>query len=321
MDPKKDAWRIVFVSDFVDLPFMTDKAQEAALLRTFTIPSISRILAGSGNFACNARKRTDDTELLVREFTERHYDSERGSLALQRVNFIHSSYPIENSDYIYVLGLFFVEPYRRIEEMGWRRWTLVEKEAHYNYWHDIGVRMNIRDLPSSFDDFVKFVSEYEAKHVAFHPANRAVMLHAQNIFLDYLPRPLRWFGVLMTRVTVDDRAAMAIGYEPPPVWFRLLWVAFWKATAWIVWLFLPPRPISWAVTRTALQANIAGLYPQRFIKYGQTHYPQGYRIEEMGPKLPGKLAELGQGSLRSGGCPFPKATDLGMKDDTFVATV
>lgn len=56
----------------------------------------------------------------------------RGVLALRPVNYLHSPYPTSNADYLYVLGLFIFEPYRLIERVGWRRWTQMEKEAHFN---------------------------------------------------------------------------------------------------------------------------------------------------------------------------------------------
>lgn len=102
---------------------------------------------------------------------------------------------------------------------------------------------------------------------------------------------------------------------------------------------MPPRPIAWAVKRTSrtgkglpydpaiseLHLLVDGVYTQRFIKYGATFYPDGYRIEgtvgsaanlplylaliaALGPKAAGQLARIGDGPI---GCPFkPHDQDL-----------
>lgn len=70
----------------------------------------------AGNFEANAVKRADDTEILIGEMKSHHPDSDRGSLALRRLNFIHSQYRISNDDYLYVLALFILEPQRWIHQ-------------------------------------------------------------------------------------------------------------------------------------------------------------------------------------------------------------
>lgn len=65
----------------------------------------------------NAAKRADDTEILLREATSHHVDSDRGAAAVRRVNYIHGQYPnIKNEDYLYVLALFIMEPVRWISQ-------------------------------------------------------------------------------------------------------------------------------------------------------------------------------------------------------------
>jgi len=90
--------------------------------------------------------------------------------------------------------------------------------------------MEIRDIPPSFNESFTFAlvalqapnaglvrrwfEEDEVKHVAFDPSNRKVTLATQQILLDWLPRCLKWLGVLMTRLVLDDKAVITIGYEP-----------------------------------------------------------------------------------------------------------
>lgn len=84
LDPKHDAWRIAYILAFVEMPWISEKAQEAAIFRTFAIPSISRLLDNTQQFARAPLARSEDTEILIREFTEQHYDSQRYLLFLSQ---------------------------------------------------------------------------------------------------------------------------------------------------------------------------------------------------------------------------------------------
>lgn len=94
-----------------------------------------------------------------------------GRLALQRLNALHGRYAISNDDNLYTLGLFFLEPDRHTRESDWRCLTAHEKEAMYNYWYDVGTRMNIRDMPQSFDEWKQFNDAYEDKHMVYDERN------------------------------------------------------------------------------------------------------------------------------------------------------
>lgn len=115
--PMEDAYTVHNFTSCVEFPFLTHLSLEFALFRSYAVPSISAILARLGNFAANAVKRADDTEILLREATMHHVDSDRGAAAIRRLNYIHGQFPdIKNEDYLYVLGLFIMEPMRWISQ-------------------------------------------------------------------------------------------------------------------------------------------------------------------------------------------------------------
>ncbi|XP_024404141.1 ER-bound oxygenase mpaB isoform X1 [Physcomitrium patens] len=149
--PIEDAVTVRTLMANVEFPFVCHLSLEFALFRTYAIPSISSILAKSGKFDSDAVKRADDTEILIREFQSHHVDSDRGSAALRRLNYIHSQYPIKNGDYLYVLGLFILEPMRWIHQYGFRDMTTAEKLANFVSWRDIGIRMGIKDIPEDLE--------------------------------------------------------------------------------------------------------------------------------------------------------------------------
>jgi hypothetical protein len=102
---------------------------EFALFRTYAVPSISGLLAKTGEFERGPRKRYDDTELILAEILENGLDSARGRAALARMNAMHGRFGIANEDTLYVLSTFLFEPVRWLERFGWRPMTVHEQQA------------------------------------------------------------------------------------------------------------------------------------------------------------------------------------------------
>ncbi|HEV3410035.1 MAG TPA: oxygenase MpaB family protein, partial [Chthoniobacterales bacterium] len=105
------------------------------------------------SFEQRAQKRYDDTDIIVSEIMEHGYDSERGRAAIARMNAIHGRFNIRSEDFVYVLSTFVFEPIRWNERFGWRRMIEKERRALFYFWREVGRRMNIRDLPDSYEAF------------------------------------------------------------------------------------------------------------------------------------------------------------------------
>lgn len=115
-----------------DQYFLSRKGVELGLIKTFAIPSISKLLAGTGEFRRNTERRSEDVDLLVMEFLEHNpLDSNRARLALGRMNVIHAKYKnkISNEDYVYVLCVFACQAIIWINKYGWRRVHPIERTA------------------------------------------------------------------------------------------------------------------------------------------------------------------------------------------------
>ena len=85
-------------------PWDITRALELALLKTFCVPSISALLAHTGEFEQRPRKRYDDTGLMVAELLRHGLDSAPGAAVSARMNRIHGHYAITNDDFLYVLS-------------------------------------------------------------------------------------------------------------------------------------------------------------------------------------------------------------------------
>src|ERR1051325_9061681 len=129
LDPIKDHCRIVHLMTGYEFPWDVVRALEVALMRTFCSPPISNLLHRTGEFRKHGQKRYDDTAMLVAEFMQNGYDSERGSLAIRHMNQIHGLYKIGNEDFLFVLSTFIFLPINWVNSYGWRKLTSNEEQA------------------------------------------------------------------------------------------------------------------------------------------------------------------------------------------------
>lgn len=268
LDAIHDHQRIVFLSCRVDFPWDTTRALEFALFRTFCVPSVSALLDKTGEFQNRAQKRYDDTDIVVSEIMEHGYDSERGRAAIKRMNAIHGRFKISNDDFLYVLSTFVFVPIRWNEQFGWRRMTEKERIAMFHFWREVGRRMNIKDIPESYETFEKFNIEYERANYRYTDTNHRVGLATRNLFMSWFPgftRPLVKHGIY---AMMDEPLLVAFGFPKPSPFMRTIMETALKTRA--RWLRLLPRR------------------KKPLLRTEMTHpsYPQGYQIEKIGPPEP-----------------------------------
>lgn len=270
LDPELDHQRIVFLSTCFDFPFDTTRALEFALFRTYCVPSISALLDRTGEFGLRTQKRYDDTDLIVSELMEQGYESERGRRALRRMNQIHNRFEIANDDFLYVLSTFIHEPIRWNERFGWRPLCEVERLAYFHFWSAVGRRMNIQEIPREYEVFEQFNRDYERSHFRFTEANQRVGVATRELFVGWFPLMPAWLTRRAIHALLDEPLLEAFGFERAPGPLRWLVSSGLKLRAWGL-RFLPAR-------RT----------PRLRTESAHPSYPDGYRIEELGP--PGSAA-------------------------------
>eukprot|EP01103_Thecamoeba_quadrilineata_P013964 TRINITY_DN4022_c0_g1_i2.p1 TRINITY_DN4022_c0_g1~~TRINITY_DN4022_c0_g1_i2.p1 ORF type:complete len:220 (-),score=32.61 TRINITY_DN4022_c0_g1_i2:189-848(-) len=174
-DKKKPSksWKILRLTA-IDQPFLIQLAMSFALFRTYGIPSIAKLLASTDRLVSKAARRLEDTDLILREIGERDPSSDRPRTALDRLNFIHGRYPIKNSDSVYTLSTFVLEPLRWIQRYGWRPLTYNEKMAFFTYWKKIGEDMNIKHIPETLEEMEEFNIKFEEEHMKYTPQSKAL---------------------------------------------------------------------------------------------------------------------------------------------------
>ena len=266
LDPKDDCEEIVDRVGKYEYPWLMRKSLEFALFRTYAVPTIGKILADSGQFSKYGQRRYDDTSLLIAEFTENGFSSERGRQAIKRMNQLHGRWNITNEDFLYVLSTFIYTPIYWHEKFGWRKPTHHENLANYYFWSEVGRLMAIKDIPTSFEAFEEFHLNYERENFIYTEESRRVADATIDIFLNWYPSPLRPFVRQVIYALMDDPLREAFKY--PKAWPGI-------------------RPIAEFALKFngLLLRNLA--FPRRkpflLTEAPNRTYPQGYTIEKIGP--------------------------------------
>ncbi|KAJ3406056.1 hypothetical protein HDV05_006186 [Chytridiales sp. JEL 0842] len=305
--------KIFYTVSFLEFPFLSNLGITFGILRSNAIPSISNILSktgelGSGDVVVQGSRRFDDTDLLLREFMENSLSTERAKLALMRTNALHSHYKIQNRDYLYVLSEFIGGPIRWIEKYGYRKLEPFEKEAIYLYWREIGIGMNLKNIPATYEEMKAYNAAFEEKHMLPAASNAKVVEGAMSLFVSSVPPSLRGAVKHVMYSMCDERLRLALGFPNPHYGIKVFMESILKMVGYVTRFVLPPRIITAA--RTTDKVSVDG---KRSCAYHSFHptYKDGYVIQNLGPKKyegDGKLVELScvshEKSIAPSGCPF-----------------
>ena len=264
LNPIKDHCQIYHLMTGYEFPWDMVRSLEVALMRTFCIPSVSKLLDKTQEFNKRPQKRYDDTSIIVVEISKWGYDDTRGKQAIERMNAIHSRFKIANKDFLYVLSTFIYDPIRWNSRFGWRQMCENEKLSSFYFWREVGIRMHIQDIPETYEEFESYNLDYEEKYFCFAESNRRVGEATQNLFLSWFPSWMHSALKPATLALLDDGMLDAFGFEHPSNLLRNVVADSLKIRANVLRLF-PPR-----------------LSPDFYIDSPIRSYPDGYEIANVG---------------------------------------
>ena len=206
-------------------PWDITRALELALLKTFCVPSISKLLARTGELTHRPRKRYDDTGLMVAELLRWGPRSAEGQAVIDRMNRIHGAYAISNDDFLYVLSTFVAEPIRWLARYGWRPLSVHEQTCLFLFWRKVGEAMGLQALPASLEALLGLNREVEAR--AFRPAasNGRVADATLAMLLADWPAPLRPALRRVLLALVSQEVCGSLGWSSSPGWLQRLVLA------------------------------------------------------------------------------------------------
>ena len=262
LDPAVDHDEIVRLTSRYEFPWDFVQGTSIAFLRDYGVPSISALLHSTGEFEHHGLKRYDDTILIGDEYTDGGIDSGRARAALRRLNRIHGHYDIPAHEFAYVLATTLVGPVRWIEAYGWRRIDPHELAALTVVTTRFGELMGLKDLPDTYDGYLRLLVDYEREHFEHHPDNTALTEASIDIARRLAPWPARPFVRRATIALFDEPLRVALGMPAQPAWLVRLVRGGLRLRGRLL-RFAPPR-------RTPYQ-------------HRPTTYPDGYRLTDLGP--------------------------------------
>ncbi|KAF9114621.1 hypothetical protein BGX27_010286 [Mortierella sp. AM989] len=290
------------VADY-EFPYLNVVSLEFALFKTYAIPTISKILAGTKQFTNDCLKRTDDTVYVLLEITEWYSrmeyrekenggkvdeeenlnDQRRVTTSFNKLNYMHGQYNIKEEDYLYTLALFVLEPASWINRFEWRELTELEKNAIFATWVYNGERMNIKNIPKTYQELTDWSEEYESKYMVYAKTNGIIADVTTDLLLSLAPSFMHPFGRQVVSTLLNDRLRTAFGIPPPPRGLTTVVIAGLRLRALFIRYFMLPR--RYPLVRSALKADPKkdNKYVPRWTKYGVV-YPDGYKVEDLGPK-------------------------------------
>ena len=255
-----------------DMAFEVQFGLEMSFVRTFAVPSIAKILAGTGEIAARPLKRWLDTALMMYELIDAGPEAPRARSVLRILNQVHRGLPITEDQYSYVLTTFIVPAVRFMDSYGWRPSTGREKEAVTIFYRRVGELMGLRWLPGSYEEAERFLDAYEAENLAPSPEGASLMRATQGVLATKMPKGARWATPVLVRLMVDDRLCRALSLPVPAPAAR-------RAFA-----------LAMAARRAVVRRRPVRTEPRfRPGRSGKDVYPHGYELEDLGPpRKPGE---------------------------------
>ena len=252
-----------------ELPAEARLGFQLAFYRPFAVPRMAKILAETGHFRRDTTRRAYDTGLVIHEIIAGGPDSPRGQRMVRLMNALHDRPDIRQEDLTYILNALIVIPTRFMDRHGWRLVSDSEREATWRFYHQLGERMKITKLPSSYTDAETMLDAYEADQLQPSPEGLVLTASAIAALRDRLPRPIRAIAAQITGVLVgDDRARWALGLPAPRGWLT------------------GPVRLGSALRRARVRQTPPPREPS--FRPGQpagSVYPHGYTLDQLGPKV------------------------------------
>lgn len=94
---------------------------------------------------------------------------------IRLLNHAHRHVPGNQDDFLYVVLTLLVVPIRWARTHAWRAPPPAEETAATRVYQELGARMNIASIPTTFQEAEKFFDIYERDNIAYSPAGVQLM--------------------------------------------------------------------------------------------------------------------------------------------------
>ncbi len=244
LDPLKDHSEIVKIMVSYEFPWDFQRSYvDLVFVRSFAGPRMAGLVAKRGYALAHPQNRYDDTSIMLFETIKYGYDSEQGRACIERMNYIHGHFPINNEDFVYITICLILEPIHWNQRFGWRLMSEKERLAWLYFWLEIGKRMNIQNLPDSLESMEHFKREYEDKLVRESPATKELARLFIRLVSSWFPLVPTAIIDVVLRCLLDNNSLQAFDMQPPPPALKNFVEFVMRMRARVLSL-LPPRQTS-----------------------------------------------------------------------------
>lgn len=152
-----------------------------------------------------------------------------------------------NDDMLYVLSTFVYDPIDWIDRYGWRRLHPHERLASFHFYRQVGIRMGIKHIPDSYQEFHRFKMDYEREKFVYSDDNHRIGTYTLELFQSWYPGFLARPVATAVYALIDERVSLAFGFPKGSPRVRAVAEAGLRARSAVVRL-LPKRRTSSAAT-------------------------------------------------------------------------
>ncbi|MFZ2174443.1 MAG: oxygenase MpaB family protein [Rhodococcus sp. (in: high G+C Gram-positive bacteria)] len=223
-------------------PMLVHALFTVSFIRQVAVPSMAKVLyrKGTGKIMTDTALRNDDTMVFFGNFIELGYDTPEGTAWIERLNTIHSHFPIRNEDSLYTLATLALEPQRLADVIGARPFSDAELDAQWSFWSGVAAAQRIEDIPRTRADLAAWMGDFEAREYTTTPEGTAVTLALVDDFATrWFPRLLQPYAVHVLSAFCDETLRSVQNLpEPNPVIAALA-----RSVARIYFAVTPIRPV------------------------------------------------------------------------------
>ncbi|MFE9137991.1 oxygenase MpaB family protein [Streptomyces sp. NPDC007355] len=191
------------------------------LFRTFAIPQIAKTLASTGKMTQFPRARAKATGAMMFTLIRDGLDGPSGSDIIRTLNRLHSGMSAQDHHFTYVLSAFCVTPMEWMKRNGVRGPSDNEKGSSYSFYADLAHRMNMKNVPESYEALASWMKDYESRNFSTSPEGAELYMATRSLLSTRLPSSLRAFGPRFTDALLDPPLRKALGVEDPGIATRL----------------------------------------------------------------------------------------------------
>jgi len=233
---------------------------------------------------------------------------------------------------VYTLCLLTCEALQWIDKYDWRKTVALEKNASWVFWHEVGLRMGLENIPQSFEACAAFIEDFETRHMAPSEDNALIAKGVFSLYASTIPAFLTPIVHAVLMAFMDTRLSSAFKLPSrPSIFFVQSFLHFMLAVRkQVVRHLMLPRystmqvfgqenadgyrhMMFWEIEPWYVDSSKRGnwfysLYTRFFglPQVGDAKFrPKGYKLQELGPKtFEGKGGEevmsfVKKGSARS----------------------